>query len=233
MAAVTINEVNMDLSKSFEFFQPSMCDGRIHIIGCGSVGSTLAELLVRYGLTDITLYDFDTVEAHNIANQMFISTDIGKEKVTAVADHLVEINPDIKDHLRIADKGYTNQKLNGYVFLCVDNIDLRRQIVETNKNNNFIKAMFDFRTRLTDAQHYAADWNNEKHKEAFLGSMQFSHEEASKETPMSACHVTLSVAATVRLIVTYGVVNFIDFLKKGTLKKVVLINTELWDLVGI
>lgn len=223
----------MDLSKSYEFFQPSMCDGRIHIIGCGSVGSTVAELLVRYGLTNITLYDFDHVEAHNIANQMFDSTDIGKEKVTAVADHLIAINPELRDTLRIADKGYTNQKLSGYVFLCVDNIDLRRKIAEENRNNVFIKAMFDFRTRLTDAQHYAADWSDEKHKEAFINSMQFSHEEASKETPMSACHVTLSVAATVRLICTYGVVNFIDFLKKGTLKKTVLINTELWDLMGI
>ena len=37
----------MDLSKSYDFFQPSMTDGRIHIIGCGSVGSALAELLVR------------------------------------------------------------------------------------------------------------------------------------------------------------------------------------------
>jgi hypothetical protein len=63
--------------------------------------------------------------------------------------------------------------------------------------------------------------------------MQFSHEEASKETPVSACHVTLSVAATVRLIVTYGVVNFIDFVKKGTLKKTVLVNTEIWDLAAI
>jgi hypothetical protein len=123
--------------------------------------------------------------------------------------------------------------LSGYVFLCVDNIDLRREIAEKNKNNPNIKAMFDFRTRLTDAQHYAANWSDEKQKEAFIDSMQFSHEEAVKETPVSACKVTLSVAATVRLIVTYGVVNFISFLKTGKLKKMVLVDTETWDLTGI
>lgn len=223
----------MDLSKSYEFFQPDKCDSRIHIIGCGSVGSTLAELLVRYGLTKITLYDFDNVEPHNLANQMFDSSDINEPKVHAVANHLYDINPDIVDDLKLVATGWTGQKLNGYVFLCVDNIDLRREIVEQNMNNPFIRAMFDFRTRLTDAQHYAADWSDPKQKEAFLASMQFSHEEASKETPVSACHVTLSVAATVRLIVTYGVVNFIDFVKKGTLKKTVLVNTEIWDLAAI
>ena len=41
----------MDLSKSYEFFRPESVDGRIHIIGCGSVGSSLAELMVRSGLT--------------------------------------------------------------------------------------------------------------------------------------------------------------------------------------
>ena len=223
----------MDLSKSYDFFQPSMAEGRIHIIGCGSVGSTLAELLVRYGLKDITLYDFDYVEPKNIVNQMFTSADIGKEKVTALADHLVAINPEIAESLRVADKGYTNQKLSGYVFLCVDNIELRRKIAEENKSNPFIKAMFDFRTRLTDAQHCAADWSNEKQKEAFIASMQFTHEEAAQETPMSACRVTLGVAATVRMIVTCGVVNFLDFVKKKTIKKTILINTETWDVLAL
>ena len=33
----------MDLSKSYEFFDPSAVKGRVHIVGCGSVGSSLAE----------------------------------------------------------------------------------------------------------------------------------------------------------------------------------------------
>ena len=52
----------LNLSKSYDFFKPEDCTERIHIIGCGSVGSTVAELLARFGLTKLTLYDFDTVE---------------------------------------------------------------------------------------------------------------------------------------------------------------------------
>lgn len=203
----------MDLSKSYEFFKPEMCEERIHIIGCGAIGSTVAENLVRFGLKNITLYDFDYVEPHNIANQMFRQTDIGKLKIEALADMLCDINPEIKDSLKLVSKGYVGQRLSGYVFLCVDNIDLRREIATACKDNKYVKAMFDFRMRLTDAQHYAADWKDKKMVETFLDSMDFSHDEAKAETPVSACNITLSVVPTVRAIVAYGVSNFINFAK--------------------
>lgn len=220
----------MDLVKSYDFFRPEMCTERVHIIGCGSVGSTVAENLARYGITKMTLYDFDIVEPKNIVNQMFTEEDIHKEKVDAVAEMLVKINPEIANDLKIMRKGYTGQKLSGYVFLCVDNIDLRREIATAYKGNPYVKAMFDFRTRLTDAQHYAADWSNEKMVDDFINSMQFSHDEATEATPMSACHVTLSVCSTIRLIVGYGVTNFINFVKDGEIKKLILVDAFNFQL---
>ena len=212
----------LDLAKSYDFFQPELCKERIHIIGCGSVGSTVAELLARFGLTKIALYDFDTVEPRNLANQMFRQGHIGTPKVEALAAMLEEINPEIRGTLKTVPEGYREQKLSGYVFLCVDNIDKRREIAVVNKNNVHIKAMFDFRTRLTDAQHYAAKWGDIKMVSDFINSMGFTHEEAKAETPMSACNVALSVAPTVRLICAYGVCNFINFVKSGELKKLIL-----------
>ena len=214
----------MDLSKSYEFFKPDMCKERINIIGCGAIGSTVAENIVRFGITNIALYDFDYVEPHNIANQMFRQIDVGKTKVEALSDILCEINPDLKNDIKLVDKGYVGQKLSGYVFLCVDNIDLRREIATACKNNQYVKAMFDFRMRLTDAQHYAADWKDKKMVETFLDSMAFSHDEAKAETPVSACNITLSVVPTVRMIVACGVSNFINFVKGNSIKKMILID---------
>lgn len=215
----------MDLSKGYEFFNPAKCDRmRIHIIGCGSVGSTLAVSLARLGLTKISLYDFDVVEAHNLANQMFTTEDIGKPKTTAVAEMLHKINPDIDKDLKVFDEGYSNQRLGGYVFLCVDSIELRRRIVKENAANMNIKAVFDFRTRLTDAQHYAADWANPQMQDSLLRSMEFTEEEAKAATPVSACNVALSVAGTIWTIVSFGVSNFINFVNKGVLKKIILVD---------
>lgn len=214
----------MNLSKSYVFFQPDRLSERIHIIGCGSVGSVVAENLARFGITRMTLYDFDTVEPRNLANQMFTQADVDRLKVEALADMLHRINPEVDNDLTLVPKGYAGQKLSGYVMLCVDNIDLRREIATANKSNAFIKGMFDFRTGLTDAQHYAADWKDMKMVQGFLNSMAFTHEEAKASTPVSACNVTLSVCPTVRAIVALGVANFINFVKGGPLKKIISID---------
>lgn len=214
----------MDLTKSVDVFHPGNCKERLHIIGCGSVGSTVAELLTRLGLTNFCLYDFDKVEPHNLANQMFRQDHIGMKKTDAVFNMMQEINPDIAGTTKLFEEGYKDQRLSGYVFLCVDNIDLRREIAEKHKYNPQIIAMFDFRTRLFDAQHYAADWTDSEMKKDFLKSMAFSHDEAMEETPVSACNVALSVAPTVRVICSMGVANFMHFVNKdrSQFKKMIL-----------
>lgn len=214
----------MDLSKSYDFFQPEKDKSKIHIIGCGSVGSTVAENLARCGLKNFVLWDFDTVEEHNIVNQMFRQQDVGRKKVEALKELLTEINPALSDTIKIKPEGWNGKLLSGYIFLCVDNIELRREIVEKHMNTPYVKAMFDFRTLLESAQHYAADWSDYKMKKDLLKSMQFSHEEAAEETPVSACGVTLGVATTVRLISALGVDNFINFVKGKDLKKLILID---------
>ena len=209
----------MTLSKSAEFFNPEKCTDRIHIIGCGSVGSTVAELLARFGLTNVSLYDFDVVEEHNLANQMFTTKNLYKPKLEGVYDRWCEINPEAAKTIKLYGDGWDGQKLNGYVFLCVDNIELRRRIVEENRYNMNIKAMFDFRTALVSAQHYAADWDKTEDIEYLLDQMDFTHAEAEKNVPVSACKVSLCVMPTVWSVAMAGVVNFINFVKDNKLER--------------
>jgi hypothetical protein len=213
----------MELKKSLEFFNPSKVTEEIHIIGLGAIGSHIAETLTRLGVEEIHIYDFDTVSPHNIANQMFFDTDIEMHKTSAILETCTHINPDIKitEHV----KGYqSGMRLSGYVFLAVDNIDLRRAIVEEHAYNTTIKAMFDFRMGLADAQHYAADWSKGDSIEAFHKSMEFSHEEAKESMPVSACGTALNVIPTVRVIVSYGIANWMNFVKEKKLKKIILID---------
>jgi len=211
----------MNLSKSQEFFNPLDVSQRCHIIGCGSVGSTVAENLVRLGIKNISLYDFDTVSSHNIANQMLFHADIKRLKVDALKEMLCRINPLAEQDIQAFPSGWDETtRLSGYVFLCLDNIDLRRKIATANKQNQSIKAMFDFRTRLTDAQHYAAEWKNPALVKNFLNSMDFTHEEAKANTPVTACNIQMGVAPTVRVICAYGVANFMNYINRGELKKV-------------
>lgn len=214
----------IDLSKSLDFFDPlKLKDKDIHIIGCGAIGSNVAINLARLGITNLRLWDFDTVTPHNIANQAFTFNQIGAKKVDAVEELVKAINPSIE--VTKNDCAYEEgDTLNGFIFLAVDNIDVRRMIVETNLDNPYIEAMFDFRMRLEDAQAYAADWSNAKHKKAFLKSMNFTTEEAKAETPVSACGTTLSVISTVQTIVAVGVSNFISFCNRKPINTLVVAN---------
>lgn len=209
--------------KQGEYFQPiDDLNAPIHIIGLGAIGSTIATMLTRMGVPELHIYDIDTVEMKNICNQEFQDKHVGYTKIEAMYDILTEINPSIKLHKH--EQGWVPKtRLNGYIFLCVDNIDLRRAIVEENIINKYIKAIFDFRMRLTDAQHYAADFKN---LDRLLATMQFTHEEAKAETPISACGTSLNVITTVRTICSLGLSNFINFVKKGTLKKTILVDLK-------
>lgn len=220
----------MDLSKSLEVFNPNKYTDRIHIIGCGSVGATIAENLVRHGLTAITLWDFDEVESKNLANQIFRFKDVGKRKVDALKDILTEINPEAEKDIKVKPKGWSGDVLNGFVFMCVDSIDTRREIVTVNRYNPFMKALFDFRTGLYTAQHFAADWSDDKMKQNLLNSMNFTNEDAKVDTPVSACNIELSVCPTIRTICALGVANFANFWNDKPLKKMILVDVYGFDI---
>lgn len=213
----------MNLNKHLEFFNPTEVKDEIHIIGCGAIGSTVAEMLARLGFKELYLYDFDTVSEHNITNQMFRFKDVSKLKVEALAEILTEINPDIVLHLE--PEGYTEfTRLNGIVFLAVDSIELRKEIVTTLRYNKDIKYVTDCRMGLTDAQCYTADWTKEVDIERLLQSMQFSSEEAKAATPISACGTTLSVTPTVRMVVSLCVSNLINFFKNNKVKNMIIVD---------
>ncbi len=213
----------MNLAKSYEVFKPEAHKEKIHIVGCGSIGATVAEMLARLGLKNFVLWDFDKVESHNIANQIFVESQIGQPKIEALADIIMSINPEITE-IKMKPKGWNGEKLDGYVFMCVDSIKTRREIVMSNKLNKNVLAVFDFRTGLTDAQHYAADWNIASQRENLLNSMNFTDEEAKETTPVSACNTTLSVCPTIRIISSYGVSNFMNFWNGKPIKTLVLMD---------
>lgn len=71
-----------------------MDTARVIIFGVGGVGSWCAESLVRSGVTHLTLVDSDRVCVTNINRQlMATSRSVGKVKVDALRDRLLEINP--------------------------------------------------------------------------------------------------------------------------------------------
>ncbi len=66
------------------------------IAGCGSVGSLVALELARSGVGTFILIDNDILAYHNICRHQCGVRDVGKFKVQALQERLIEINPSAK-----------------------------------------------------------------------------------------------------------------------------------------
>lgn len=72
---------------------PPLANRHVLVVGCGSVGSTMADVLARHGVGCFTLIDPDTVEAPNLSRSTYRHADVGRPKVDALAEHLTDIDP--------------------------------------------------------------------------------------------------------------------------------------------
>lgn len=69
---------------------------KIGIAGAGGIGSNVALNLVRSGITQLKLVDFDRVEPGNLNRQFYFADQIGLFKVEALKINLSRINPKVQ-----------------------------------------------------------------------------------------------------------------------------------------
>lgn len=67
---------------------------KIGVLGCGAVGSLVAEHLARGGVADLSLFDMETLELENLSRHSLGPADVGQNKAVALARRLNGINPD-------------------------------------------------------------------------------------------------------------------------------------------
>jgi molybdopterin/thiamine biosynthesis adenylyltransferase len=217
--------VTMDLRKHSEYFDPNEVSEPIHIIGLGAVGSNIADQLARFGFDNFHLWDMDTVEFKNITNQMYSTFHVNYPKTKAMRAIIKDINPNA--NITLHEK-YTGEPLEGYIFLAVDSISVRKLAVTSNMDNEKVLAIFDTRIGAMDAQAYAAERNS---LGDLLSTMDFTDEESLRDAPRSLCGEMISIRSTVQIITSLQVQNFIEFLRGKPLKKQILFMGEIPYLI--
>lgn len=73
-----------------------MCRRRILLIGAGSLGSSIAENLLRMGVCALGILDYDWVMMGNLSRHTLSMQAVGHKKAKALAAHLNECMPDAK-----------------------------------------------------------------------------------------------------------------------------------------
>jgi molybdopterin/thiamine biosynthesis adenylyltransferase/proteasome lid subunit RPN8/RPN11 len=81
------------LSRGAGLLSDALRDRSALVAGCGSVGSYLAEQLVRGGVGRLALLDPEPVEAANLSRTVYTAEDVGRPKPEALARRLLQIDP--------------------------------------------------------------------------------------------------------------------------------------------
>lgn len=117
---------------------------KIGIVGLGSVGSVVAEALLRTGIGNLTFIDFDLVELKNLDRLLAANrSDIGKYKVEFQKERLTktELLPDLNIHAvpySITEKEGLEAALDcDVLFSCVD-MPLPRYVLDCISYGNLI-----------------------------------------------------------------------------------------------
>ena len=199
---------------------------KILLIGIGGVGGYTLESLVRSGINNITIVDYDTIDLSNLNRQIISNiSNIGKYKVEEYKLRIKDINPNckvtiIKEKITIDNFDILNIKNYDYVIDACDTIDVKKQIIRECLNNNikFISCMgtgykldptkFEITDlRKTSYDPIAKNLRNMVKKEKLKGKIPVV---CSKETIKKKTNVIASnsfVPATAGLLLTSYVIN--------------------------
>ncbi len=115
----------MEFLRQLDMVRPEALETPIHLAGCGGIGSFAALALGKLGCSNVHLYDDDRVEEHNVPNQLFRLTDVGRPKVEVLAE-ILEAFTGIRarPHLRRLD----GERLQGIVVSGVDSMVTRKTL---------------------------------------------------------------------------------------------------------
>lgn len=122
---------------------------RVLLFGVGGVGSWCAESLVRTGIAHLTLVDADCVNITNVNRQLMATTQtVGRVKVEALRERLLEINPDAEitpiQKLFTAENAAEFQLDNyDYIIDCIDSLKDKTALIElaTHTGAKFFSSM--------------------------------------------------------------------------------------------
>ncbi len=206
-----------DYWRQLDVFSPSSFKTPVHVVGIGAIGSYVAETLCKMGVSDLTVYDFDTVEAHNLPNQLFYLADCGKKKAEALRWRLhratgVEVKA-------VCESVDGSKPFSGVVFLCVDTMGCRRTIWEKAIRYQLAcRLMVEIRMAAEGGLVYTVNPCNPHDVEGWEKTL-YTDEEAEE----SAC-TNRAISSTVKILAGIAAHQIVKWHRGDACEKEILVN---------
>lgn len=214
----------IDVSRHRELFNPENFNTSIHIIGVGATGSWLALGLAKLGLSNITVWDFDSIEEHNIANQAYNIGSVGQKKVAALANMIKEATG---TSINIHPVKFINQRLSGIVFLMVDTMKTRKEIWDNCiKMKPAVKLLIEPRMGLDVGRIYNVNPCNLTHIKEYENT--YYDDDVAE---VSACGNSMTVISTALGIASWCIRQLINYSNDVDLDNEILIDFKFNNIV--
>ncbi|AKU14434.1 ThiF family adenylyltransferase [Aromatoleum toluolicum] len=92
----------------------ALSEKRVLLLGCGALGSAVAEMVLRSGAAKLHLVDYGIVKPGILVRQRYADSDIGSEKATALQAHLQAIG--LECLVTVGKGNLANQALSRFDF---------------------------------------------------------------------------------------------------------------------
>lgn len=172
-----------------DWFDPADHPGaEVTIVGVGGLGSPTALALAKLGIPKLTLVDYDTVESHNLPNQMFPLDSRGSYKVDAAAAMLEAFAPTEVVTLTYKIGERDPDKPRGIVISAPDSMEARQNVWKMCKLNPYCERIVDLRMGGQALLVYSVDPRDPDDIEYYEGTMGYTDAEA-RPTPCTAAAV--------------------------------------------
>lgn len=214
----------LDTRRHLELFDPHTFNDKVTVIGAGATGSWLVLQLANLGITNITVYDFDVVEEHNVPNQLYGIKHVGMPKVEALYEIIKEYTG---TEIKAKNEKFTSGRLSGYVFLMVDSMAGRKLIYKNSiKMKRSVKLLIEPRMGLDVGRVYNVDPMDvkqlEKYEECFY---------TDEEAEVSACGTSMTVITTAMAVASWCARQLINHHAGEELDNEILIDFKYNNLI--
>lgn len=199
-----------DTRSGFHAHQEGLFDPRysrkVVLLGAGSVGSHVAYHLAKMGVTDIEVWDDDTVQSHNVPMSLYGPGDVGRFKVDVLKELIERLTgTEIVTHRKM----YQGESLrNVSVVACVDTMHARKCLWEKLKLCPTVDIFCDTRTAATYIEVLSIAPCNPEDIELYE-ALLFSDEKAARQT--CGNHGIVYTASRAAQIVAINLASFWQF----------------------
>lgn len=223
----------LNIMRHESVFDPSEHNYPFHIIGAGATGSRVFAALVELGIKNISVYDPDVVESHNLANQIYGNADIGTSKVLGCNAYLrrklgIPIETEIPKSFRFYTQKVTPAYLDNYenvsggvVFILTDTMQSRKDIFNSLKRRcrtvtdansaAALAPMLIIETRMGSTHGSVFTINPFDDAACKAWTSTLVDDTDTDNIELSPCGTPLSVGTTASLIANYAVWQMMQF----------------------